>query len=60
MINTRNGTSLWKIQNNTEEDITTGSFIKDQNNDTIADILAVHTNLAGELQQDPVSKSSIP
>lgn len=46
LINTRNGTALWKIQY-TEEDITTGSFIQDQNNDTIADVLAVHTSLLG-------------
>ncbi|XP_044747625.1 uncharacterized protein LOC123308894 [Coccinella septempunctata] len=45
LIDTRNGTALWKINHNTEEDIITGSFIEDQNNDTIADILAVHTNM---------------
>ncbi|KAL3284773.1 hypothetical protein HHI36_018916 [Cryptolaemus montrouzieri] len=45
LINTRNGTALWNHHYKTQEDIVLGSFIPDQNNDTIDDILAAHTNL---------------
>ncbi|KAK9885823.1 hypothetical protein WA026_013695 [Henosepilachna vigintioctopunctata] len=45
LINSRYGTSLWVHYGNRDE-ILIGSFISDQNNDTVADILASHTDLS--------------